>query len=190
MSLSDLASLGSFVSGLAVIVTLVFLLIQMRQIDRNQRSSMQLGRAVRHNDLVLRQTDPEIARVFVKAVSDPESLNDVETQMFCAFIFADFQNWEDTFIQHRAGLIDAEGLESDEARLRVMLRNPAYRAMWQIVAQTFGHRFRAYVDGVMTQLSPTRQTMGMGLTALFKAAAREQAALLSVREATRHHGAP
>ena len=44
MSLSDLAALGSFISGVAVVVTLVFLLVQMRQTNRNQKSLMQQGR--------------------------------------------------------------------------------------------------------------------------------------------------
>lgn len=45
MTLSDLASLGSFVSGLAVAITLVFLLLQARQNTQNLRSSVQQARA-------------------------------------------------------------------------------------------------------------------------------------------------
>ena len=47
MSLPDLASLGSFVSGIAVLGSLVFLYLQMRQIgaqieqaERNQRAAI------------------------------------------------------------------------------------------------------------------------------------------------------
>jgi len=45
MSLSDLASIGSFVSGVAVVVTLALLLIQTRQANRNQKALMQQGRS-------------------------------------------------------------------------------------------------------------------------------------------------
>jgi hypothetical protein len=38
MSLSDLASIGNFVSGIAVVESLVYLAIQTRQGVRNQRS--------------------------------------------------------------------------------------------------------------------------------------------------------
>lgn len=38
MSLSDLASIGSFVRGLAVVVSFGFLSLQIRQSNGNQRS--------------------------------------------------------------------------------------------------------------------------------------------------------
>jgi hypothetical protein len=40
MSLSDLASLGSFVSGIAVVLSFVFLAMQIRQSARNQRATI------------------------------------------------------------------------------------------------------------------------------------------------------
>lgn len=50
MSLSDLAALGSFVGGVAVLVSLIFLYFQLRQIgaqmaqaDNNQRALMSWG---------------------------------------------------------------------------------------------------------------------------------------------------
>ncbi len=64
MTLSDLASLGSFVSGAAVLISLVFLYFQIRQVnaqvrqaERNQRALLQQGRAGRAAD-----TNFEMAR--------------------------------------------------------------------------------------------------------------------------------
>src|SRR5271166_5699196 len=53
MSLSDLASLGSFVSGVAVLVSLVYLARQVRQAERNQRALAQQMRATRTSDLLV-----------------------------------------------------------------------------------------------------------------------------------------
>ena len=47
MSLSDLASLGSFVSGLAVMISLIYLAVQIRQAERNQKAMIQQGRTAR-----------------------------------------------------------------------------------------------------------------------------------------------
>ena len=46
MSLSDLASLGSFVSGVAVLISLIYLALQVRQTEKNQQSLMQQGQAL------------------------------------------------------------------------------------------------------------------------------------------------
>ena len=43
MTLSDLASIGSFISGVAVIVTLVFLPAQLRQTERIHRAVLHQG---------------------------------------------------------------------------------------------------------------------------------------------------
>jgi hypothetical protein len=61
MSLSDLAALGSFVSGVAVMVTLIFLLLQMRQANRNQRALMQRMRSARNIETWFKHLDIAIA---------------------------------------------------------------------------------------------------------------------------------
>ncbi|HEX3432128.1 MAG TPA: hypothetical protein VHT03_14710 [Rhizomicrobium sp.] len=43
MSLSDLASLGSFVSAFAVLASLVYLALQVRQAEKNQRAILNQG---------------------------------------------------------------------------------------------------------------------------------------------------
>ena len=47
MSLSDLSALGSFVSGIAVLASLIYLILQVRQAERYQKASVQQGRAAR-----------------------------------------------------------------------------------------------------------------------------------------------
>lgn len=173
MSLSDLASIGSFISGAAVVVTLIFLVLQMRQSNRYQRYSMQLGRASRFSDLILRTTDSEVARVMAKSIGCDESLSEVEMRIFFGAVFADFWNFEDTFLQHRAALLPSESMASDEARLRSILLQPAYRAMWQLTSLAFCEEFRVYVDDIMRQLAPIPP---FELSPIFRALVREQLA--------------
>jgi hypothetical protein len=45
MSLTDLASIGSLVSGVAVLVSLIYLSLQVKQAERNQQASIRLGPA-------------------------------------------------------------------------------------------------------------------------------------------------
>src|SRR5215469_1497977 len=66
MPLSDLASLGSFVSGVAVLISLVFLYFQVRQVtaqvrqaERNQQASIRHTRVSRSVQLQLEISEPE-----------------------------------------------------------------------------------------------------------------------------------
>jgi hypothetical protein len=52
MSRSDLALTGSLVSGLAVLVSLVYLSVQVKQAERNQQVSIESARATRTVDLL------------------------------------------------------------------------------------------------------------------------------------------
>jgi hypothetical protein len=63
MSLADLALIASLLSSAAVLVSLLFLGVQIRQSNRNQRSLMQQGRSSRNVDLLSRLTDPKLNEV-------------------------------------------------------------------------------------------------------------------------------
>src|SRR5690242_20183129 len=129
MSLSDLASLGSFVSGLAVVVTLAFLLVQTRQSNRNQRALMQQGRAVSQVDLLLRNSEPQFARVNLRGRAGDLTLSDEEIQTFIYLSLANWRSFEDGFLQHRTGTLDTQSFQSDTAIIRWILAVPSQRAV-------------------------------------------------------------
>ena len=68
MTLSDLASIGSLVSGMAVLASMVFLYFRLRQMnaqaqqaERNQRAVIRLGRVAQRIDLNIALMEPSAA---------------------------------------------------------------------------------------------------------------------------------
>ncbi len=61
MTLSDIASIGSLISGVAVLVSLAYLALQVRQTERNQRASIHQGASERSANLVLALSSPDHA---------------------------------------------------------------------------------------------------------------------------------
>jgi hypothetical protein len=106
MTLSDLASLGSFVSGMAVMVSFVFLALQIRQSNRNQRALMQQGRAGRAWEGAFRVADPALSAVFYKGLRRPDDLSADELDQFLSICRAAFLSGEDSFLQYKSGLLD------------------------------------------------------------------------------------
>jgi len=151
MSLSDLASLGSFVSGVAVIVTLIFVLLQMRQANLNQRALMQQMRSARTIDTLLKHAEPEIADVLRRAFANDLSMDDVQLQSFLEIQIANQVNWEDSFLQHKMGTLDARGAESDTATLRFMASGASFRVAWKLIRGNFSADYRDYVDRVVAE---------------------------------------
>ena len=78
MSLSDLASIGSLVSGVAVLVSLVYLSIQVRQADKNQRTLLQQGTSERGIAIVRHWGDSHIAQAYIKTMAGDTNLSSLE----------------------------------------------------------------------------------------------------------------
>jgi hypothetical protein len=158
MLLSDLASVGSVVGGVAVLASLVFLALQIRQANANQRSLMQQGRSARTVDMLMRMSDPVLSETIVGAFGGGAADQPARVFAFYSFACACFWNYEDSFLQFRARTLDASGWATDELTLRGLLANPAYRAVWRMARGGMNASYRAYLDRLMqeTEVTETR----------------------------------
>ena len=145
MTLSDLASIGSFVSGIAVLVSLIYVAIQIRQAERNQRTLLQHGTSTRAADLVRHWSDPPIAEAYVK-MQKGDPLTAVEAWQLNIQFRTSLLSWQDSFMLQRASLIDSLQLESTQRTFRTLLAQPVLRAMWNMTKATFAPEFIAYAE--------------------------------------------
>ena len=150
MSLTDLASLGSLLSSVAVLVSLIFLGLQIRQANRNQRSLMQQGRSARNVDLLCHLTDPKLSEILLR-VSAGETLPDADYYALYGYMAAVIWSYEDNFFQFRSGTLDAKSWASDRLTLKRLLGNPAYRAVWRAVREGIGEDYRTFLDGIAAE---------------------------------------
>jgi hypothetical protein len=174
MTLSDLASLGSFVSSVAVVITLVFLLLQMRQTDRNQRAAIGMGRATRANDLFAMLINPDVTRILTKVYRCDEDLNEIETYTYMYLSAAQLTNYEDTYIHHRAGLLDNDVWETEESIIRFQSSMPSFHAVWPLVRGLYGEEFRRYIENIIAQAVVIRPDAK--ISSLYNMALREHLA--------------
>ena len=170
MTLSDLAALGSFVSGAAVLVTLVFLVLQMRQASHNQRSTMQQARAERTMAVLRDFASPHYSDIVAKLI-DQKELTASEINTYLRTISAYFLSVQDSFLQFRAGTLDAAGWDADKETISALLRDPGTRAAWRIVRRYFSGDYLAFVDGIVAR---TDAALPAGLVANWKAVYKEE----------------
>jgi hypothetical protein len=145
MSLSDLASLGSFVSGVAVLISLIYLALQVRQAEKNQQSLMQQSQADRVCGMLLRYAEPELARISCKGLSG-EALTEVEFAQFSSMFRAQLVSRQDTFLQHERGLTPEPAFHTLRLTTQDWMRAPGARAMWRNLRLQYGPSFRAFID--------------------------------------------
>lgn len=154
MSLSDLAALGSFVSGVAVFVSFIFLALQIRQANRNQKSLMQQGRSARNVDILLRLTNRFMSETVLAADRHCADMDPAKIWAFYGFAGAVFWAYEDSFLQYRTKMLDASSWESDVATIKRLLAYPAYRAAWKMARDGMSGTYREFVDSVMREVKP------------------------------------
>lgn len=138
MTLSDLASFGSLISGLAVLVSLVFLYFQLRQVgaqvqqaERNRQASIRQGRATRVVNMNLAATEPSLADVLAKVVTGTTGMTSMQLTQFSVYCRATFLNGEDSFFQHKDGLLSDASFASYTGGMLATFSLPGFRVMWK-----------------------------------------------------------
>ena len=149
MSLSDLASLGSFVNGLAVLISLIYLALQVRQTKRNQQIAIRHTRASRIVELQLALADPAVTDAWLHGSGSPQELSQTELGQFINLCRALFFHFEDSFYQREEGLLNDDAFETVVAGARLSARSPGFRTAWKIARSNFGGRFGDFMDGVV-----------------------------------------
>ena len=149
MSLSDLASLGSFVSGLAVLISLIYLALQVRQTKRNQQIAIRHSRVSRIVELHLALADPGTADAWLRGSGNPQEITQTELSQFTNLCRALFFHFEDSFYQREEGLLNDDAFETVVAGVRFSARSPGWRAAWTMARPNFGGPFLDFMDGVI-----------------------------------------
>jgi hypothetical protein len=160
MSLSDLASIGSLVSGLAVLVSLVLLFFQLQQVnqqvrqaERNQQASVRQGRSTRLVDIQLARLDPGIADAWRRGLQNPDEITQTELSQYLTLCRAQFYHFEDSFFQHEEGLLNEDAFATMLAGIRATAGHPGFRAAWNVTRRLHASRFADFMDAEVARAS-------------------------------------
>jgi len=162
MSLTDLASLGSFISGIAVAASVLYLALQTHQNAKHTRALVQLGRATRIVDLILRLADPDMVAAEIAGNGGTPTPEAVRVQQFQAICRARLIALEDSFAQHEVGLISEDAFGDFRAGIRTVLTQPGARAFWidwKAQRPRTSMKFKAFVDEMLSSAAATESTL-------------------------------
>jgi hypothetical protein len=146
MSLAAIASVSSLVSAAAVLVSVVYLSLQVRQAERNQRAAVIQTILDRHMGFAQWIRQPPMADLHFRAVSGEVEFTDPEIMQLLGLVQALTAQGLDAWVQKRARLIDEPTFVTVIAAVRLLLSIPAYRAVWPLANRTFDGEFGAFVE--------------------------------------------
>ena len=147
MSLEDLGNLGEFLSALAVVVSLLYLAVQIRQNSRMLRSTASQSAARNSSDFATALiSDRELLRLFVAGRRDLSDLSPEDRDVFSTIIINLFYSYESGFYQLQDGTIHPEVWEGRQKMIQRLLQEKGTAEWWAHSKWLFGTQFRAYVD--------------------------------------------
>jgi hypothetical protein len=161
MSLSDLASLGSFVSGIAVLTSLIYVGYQVRQASRHQRAQLLQTRTARTLDFQMRSLEPWYRPIREKLLGRDGDLTLEEFREVRAAAFVSFLSEEESFLQYKDGLLSEAAFELVKNNIRRVFGFPRPRVIWRQGRRLFDPGFCCVMDELLneTQLVDTPRVL-------------------------------
>lgn len=147
MNLQDFASLAEVINALAVIVTLVVLIVSIRQNTQAQRvlAVQSLATAIATLNVPAGES-PALGSAIAKTTKDWNSATRDERIVAHYFMFAFFKMLETGWYQRKSGTLDQEQWSGWEQMLLSYYHSPGLKAgWWPRRAHAFSAEFRDYL---------------------------------------------
>ncbi len=169
MNWPAVGAIGQVVGAFAVVVSLAYLAVQVRQ------STAAMSAQAAHDALAaVREfnqhfmTNPTMARIFSYGADDPSSLNETERQQFPHLVFNFFKTAEALHAQFLRGTLDADTWRAWERVFMTFGKSPGFSAVWTVRKGFFTPAFRSLYDswpenpGMLTSELASRLSAGVG----------------------------
>ncbi len=168
MNWDAIGSLGELAGALAVIVSLVYLAIQVRQNTRSIRGAMYSTIVQSFQQLnIVAAADSEVAQLLAAGVEDWDNLAAVDRSRLLHGFFSLFKNFENAYYQYRQGTLEPGLWEGWSLLMRSYYARPGVQSWWQLRRKAFSTEFREFLESSRTEefLPAPREIAGLGRAA-------------------------
>jgi len=164
MSLNDLANIGQVIGAIAVVISLIYVALQIRQNTNAVRSAT--AQTVHEHFAKwyhLVAADDELSQIVANGLRDYASLSEKERVRFIATFMAFLSYSQNAFLKWREGLLASPLWLGWELVIMNLVCAPGGKALWQDRAYMFGDEFRRYIenDVITRQPHPDAKPMGV-----------------------------
>lgn len=152
LTLSNLAQLAEILAGVAVVLSLVYVGVQVRQ----NTQAIEIAAAQQSHDAyrqvqVAIMEEPMLAAALEKAYSN-QQLDPTEAFQVDTYVHFIFSNWELAFLNHKKKLLDNEIWESWERYYIWLMSYDFFKKAWiENPVNGYTHSFTDYVNNAVLQ---------------------------------------
>ncbi len=142
MTLTELGSIGELLGSIAVLISLIYLAMQIRSSTETARTSTY--QSVVSDFSALNQSmasTPDLSLMFVNAMEDFESLSPDEKARISQLFFMCFHNFENMYYQHRKGYLENDLWLGWKRLMLTYHARPGFQTWWSIRSDVYSQAF-------------------------------------------------
>jgi hypothetical protein len=163
ITLTDLGNLGEFVGAIAVVASLIYVGIQLRQ----NTAAIKITTAQAFTDtwnayISTLNIAPGLADVFFRGLKGTSQLKEGEVVQFYAFLSQAFTTYQSFFIQRQKGVVDEGSWTSYVQAIIDLMSSKGVREYWEFRHHWYTAEFQDYVNSASNKQST--HTMYPGLS--------------------------
>jgi hypothetical protein len=148
VTLQDLGSIGEFLGALGVIISLIYLAVQIRQNTRSLRASTQQAVLdTQSNFSMLLLHNDNVARVFRVGIEDLGELSDDERIQLDTLLITAFRIFQNLYLQHESSMIEEELWDGYRRNMLWYMRRPGVLDWWKSRKGLYSPAFVAFLQG-------------------------------------------
>ena len=164
MNLNDLANIGQVIGAIAVVISLIYVALQIRQNTNAVRSAT--AQTVHEHFAKwyhLMAADAELSRIAANGLRDYSSLSEQERVRFVAAFMSFLSYSQNAFLKWREGLLASPLWLGWELVIMNLVCAPGGKAFWKDRAYMFGDEFRRYIEDEVMKKQPHPDAKPMGV---------------------------
>lgn len=147
MSIENLGNLGEFFSSIAVLISLVYLAMQIKRSTETARTSTYQSvvsdfGALNH----AMATAPELSNLFVNGMENFESLSADEKARISQLFFVTFHNFENMYYQFRKGYLENDLWVGWKRLMLTYHARPGFQTWWAMRSDVFSPSFVEFLS--------------------------------------------
>ena len=147
MDLMELGAIGELVGGVAVLITLIYLALQVRhgnEIAQDNASTVFAQAVSGLNSAVA--SDRGFAEIWVRGGNHFAELDDVDRQRLVLFEWKALDIWHLSFQQRQAGIMTDTQWDQAIFNLELMGQRQSVREAWEVFRAGYKEEFRTLMD--------------------------------------------
>lgn len=154
MDIMELGAIGELVGGIAVIVTLVFLTVEIRRNTTATRRATQQSQVDQVAAVNLSTaTGSRLASLIVQANDDYDALAPAAQLQLQTFYVNYFNLWDAAFWNRKEGVLDAQGFGVwNKGVICILTHQVASRKAWEIWGHVYADEFRDHVEALIAEI--------------------------------------